>query len=74
MPCQEGKTQVAFGPVDFMARLVALVPEARINLTRYQEVPVSRAPVNSINYIKTSIGRGSNFVSPATKDAKEECE
>jgi hypothetical protein len=29
---------VAFDPVDFMARLAALVPKPRVNLTRYHGV------------------------------------
>ena len=32
-------TQVAFDPVDFIARLAALVPKPRVNLTRYHGVP-----------------------------------
>ena len=32
-PYRDGTTQVAFDPVDFMARLAALVPKPRINLT-----------------------------------------
>ena len=31
-------TQVAFEPVDFMARLAVLVPKPRVNLTRYHGV------------------------------------
>tara|TARA_R110002072_G_scaffold302174_1_gene484227 strand:+ start:3818 stop:4615 length:798 start_codon:yes stop_codon:yes gene_type:complete len=34
-PYRDGTTQVAFDPVDFMARLAALVPKPRVNLTRY---------------------------------------
>ncbi len=33
-----GTTQVAFEPVDFIARLAALVPKPRVNLTRYHGV------------------------------------
>ncbi len=33
-PYRDGTTQVAFDPVDFIARLAALVPNPRINLTR----------------------------------------
>ena len=35
---RDGTTQVAFDPVDFVARLTALVPKPRINLTRYHGV------------------------------------
>ena len=34
-PYRDGTTQVVFEPLDFMARLAALVPNPRVNLTRY---------------------------------------
>jgi hypothetical protein len=42
-PYRDGTTQVAFDrggrpPVDFVARLAALVPKPRVNLTRYHGV------------------------------------
>ena len=37
-PYRDGTTQVAFEPMDFIARLAALVPKPRINLTRYHGV------------------------------------
>ena len=37
-PYRDGKTQVAFDPVDFIARLAALVPKPRVKLTRYHGV------------------------------------
>ena len=37
-PYRDGTTQVAFDPVDFMARLAALVPKPRVNLTRFHSV------------------------------------
>ena len=42
-PYRDGTTQVAFDraghpPVDFIARLAALVPKLRVNLTRYHGV------------------------------------
>jgi len=40
-PYRDGTTQVAFDPVDFMARLAALVPKPRVNLTRYHGVLAS---------------------------------
>ena len=39
-PYREGATQVAFDPVDFIARLAALVPKPRVNLTGYHGVLV----------------------------------
>ena len=37
-PYRDGTTQVAFEPVDFIARLAALVPKPRVNVTRYHGV------------------------------------
>ena len=37
-PYRDGTTQVAFEPVDFIARLAALVPKPRVNLTRYHGI------------------------------------
>jgi len=37
-PYRDGTTQVAFDPVDFIARLAAQVPKPRGNLTRYHGV------------------------------------
>ena len=34
-PYQDGTTHVIFEPLDFIARLAALVPKPRVNLTRY---------------------------------------
>ena len=34
-PYNDGTTHVIFEPLDFIARLVALVPRPRVNLTRY---------------------------------------
>ena len=33
-PYSDGTTNVLFGPLDFIAKLVALVPRPRVNLTR----------------------------------------
>jgi hypothetical protein len=49
-PCRDGTTQVAFEPVDFVARLAALVPKPRVNLTRYHGV---LAP-NALSVLTTS--------------------
>ena len=37
-PYRDSTTQVAFDPVDFIARLAALVPKPRVNLTRYHGI------------------------------------
>ena len=37
-PYRDGTTHVIFEPVDFIAKLAALVPKPRVNLTRYHGV------------------------------------
>jgi hypothetical protein len=37
-PYRDGTTQVVLEPLDFMARLAALIPSPRVNLTRYRRV------------------------------------
>ncbi len=37
-PYRDGTTDVVFEPLDFIARLTALVPMLRVNLTRYHSV------------------------------------
>src|SRR5690606_27667934 len=37
-PYRDGTTHVIFEPLDFMAKLAALVPRPRANLTRYHGV------------------------------------
>lgn len=37
-PYRDGTTQVFFQPLDFIARLAALIPRSRVNLTRYHGV------------------------------------
>jgi hypothetical protein len=37
-PYSDGTTHVIFEPLDFMARLAALVPKPRVNLTRFHGV------------------------------------
>ncbi|MCZ7355252.1 transposase, partial [Escherichia coli] len=37
-PYQDGTTHVIFEPLDFIARLAALVPKPRVNLTRFHGV------------------------------------
>ena len=37
-PYRDGTTHVIFEPMNFIARLVALVPKPRVNLTRFHGV------------------------------------
>jgi hypothetical protein len=55
---------VAFDPVDFIARLAALVPKPRVNLTRYHGV---LAPNHRWRGLITPVkrGRGSKSISNA---------
>ena len=39
-PYRDGTTHVLLEPVDFIARLAALVPKPRVNLTRYHRQPI----------------------------------
>ena len=38
MPYSDGTTHVIFEPLDFIAKLAALVPKPRVNLTRFHGV------------------------------------
>lgn len=55
-PYRDGTTHVIFEPLDFMARLAALVPKPRVNLTRYHGV---FAPNSAYRAQVTPAGRGS---------------
>jgi hypothetical protein len=54
-PFRNGTTHVIFGPLDFPARLAALVPKPRVNLNRFQEV---FAPISKHRAAITPSGRG----------------
>ncbi|HYQ71011.1 MAG TPA: transposase, partial [Gammaproteobacteria bacterium] len=43
-PYRDGTTHVIFEPLDFIARLAALVPRPRVNLTRYHGVFAPNSP------------------------------
>lgn len=44
-PFRDGTTHVLFSPADFIARLAALVPRPRVNLTRYHGVFAPSSPM-----------------------------
>jgi hypothetical protein len=62
-PWRNGATHVIFEPLDFISRLVALVPKPRVNLTRFHGVfapnskyrasvtPVKRGKRNKFNSV-----------------------
>jgi len=54
-PYRDGTTQVVLEPLDFLARLAALVPPPRRHLTRYHGV---FAPHHALRAAITSAGRG----------------
>jgi hypothetical protein len=54
-PYRDGTTHVIFEPLDFVARLAALVPRPRVNLTRYHGV---LAPNHRWRAQVTPAGRG----------------
>jgi hypothetical protein len=54
-PYRDGTTHVIFEPVDFIAKLAALVPKPRVNLTRFHGV---FAPNSKHRALVTPAGRG----------------
>jgi len=64
-PYRDGTTQVAFDPVDFIARLAALVPKPRVNLTRYHDV---LAPNHRRRGLVTPAKRGKGAMRPVDSD------
>ena len=62
-PYRDGTTHVVFEPLDFIARLAALTPKPRVNLTRFHGVfapnskhralvtPAKRGKGNSLNVV-----------------------
>lgn len=63
-PFRNGTTHVIFEPLDFIARLAALVPKPRVNLTRFHGV---FAPNSKHRALITPAGRGKG-----SKQANEE--
>jgi hypothetical protein len=60
-----------FEPLDFLARLAALVPRPRVNLTRYHGV---FAPNSAHRALVTKAGRGKGRASAARADARTPAE
>jgi len=63
-PWRDGTTHVIFEPLDFIARLAALVPKPRVNLTRFHGV---FAPNSQHRAAITPAGRGKGR-KPRTSD------
>jgi hypothetical protein len=66
-PYRDGTTHVIFEPLDFTARLAALVPRPRVNLTRYHGVFAPNSPHRAL-VTKACRGRG------ARREASDEGE
>jgi len=64
-PYRDGTTQVAFEPVDFVARLAALVPKPRVNLTRFHGV---LAPNLRWRGLVTPAKHGKGVMRPSNND------
>jgi len=62
-----GTTHVVFEPLDFLARLAALVPRPRVNLTRYHGV---FAPNSAHRALVTRAGRGKGRADAARADVR----
>jgi hypothetical protein len=67
-PYRDGTTHVIFEPLDFIARLAALVPKPRVNLTRFHGV---FAPNSKYRARVTPAGRGKGGQGAATEDPDE---
>ena len=67
-PWRDGSSHVIFEPLDFIARLAALIPKPRVNLTRFHGV---FAPNSNHRALITPAGRGKGC-NPNTADALTE--
>jgi len=75
-PYRNGTTHVIFEPVDFIAKLVALVPKPRVNLTRFHGVfaPNSKhralvSPVKRVKGNKSKAADGPEEQAPVQRHA-----
>ena len=67
-PYRDGTTHVIFEPLDFIARLAALVPPPRVNLTRYHGV---FAPNSNYRALVTPAKRGKGNKQKRSDEAEE---
>ena len=67
-PWRNGTTHVIFEPLDFISRLVALVPRPRVNLTRFHGV---FAPNSKYRAKVTPAGRGKRKKCHSTDEADQ---
>ena len=71
MPYRDRAPQLAFEPVDFVARLAALVPKPRVNLTRYHGV---LAPNHRWRGLVTPARRGKGIKSISNAEVRTSAE
>ena len=67
-PYRDGTTHVFFQPLDFIARLAALVPKPRVNLTRFHDV---LAPNSQVRALVTPAHRGKGGDKPIELEAQD---
>ena len=67
-PYRDGTTHVIFEPLDFIARLAALVPKPRVNLTRFHGV---FAPNSKYRMTITPAKRGKSAIKPTDIEADD---
>ena len=70
-PYRDGTTHVVFEPLDFIARLAALVPKPRVNLTRFHGVFAPNSTHRS-QVTPSRRGRGSSPKAPAEEQTPSE--
>ena len=68
-PYRDGTTHVIFEPLDFIARLAALVPKPRVNLTRFHGV---FAPNSKHRALVTPAKRGKGSKLKAPDEAQDQ--
>ncbi len=68
-PWRNGTTHVIFEPLDFISRLVALIPKPRVNLTRVHGV---FAPNSHYRAMVTPAKRGRGKKTKATNDKQDQ--
>ncbi len=69
-PYRDGTTHVIFEPLDFMAKLAALVPKPRANLTRFHGVLAPNSK-HRINVTPAKRGKGGNTQDVKSKKSAE---
>ena len=71
-PYRDGTTHVFFEPLDFLARLAALVPRPRVNLTRFHGVFAPNSKLRArVTPAKRGKGRGSSGAASEDKTPGE---